>query len=161
MIQLILHLIGDYVLQSDWMAQNKRKSSIAAGAHAVTYSLPFLLLQPSWMAFAVILGTHFLIDRFGLARYVVWLKNVLFQPLALVTLFLPLSKERYDEIMERTKPEQTDYREMAEARRKYAWSNCNATGYPSDAPPWLAVWLLIACDNTLHLLINYLALKHL
>ena len=29
-----------------------------------------------------------------------------------------------------------------------------ATGYPEDTPPWLAVWLLIIADNTLHLLIN-------
>jgi hypothetical protein len=26
MNQLLLHLIGDYVTQSDWMAQNKTKS---------------------------------------------------------------------------------------------------------------------------------------
>jgi hypothetical protein len=36
MIQLILHLLGDYVLQSDRMAQNKTKSSFEA---SVTPSL--------------------------------------------------------------------------------------------------------------------------
>lgn len=75
MIQLILHLIGDYVTQTDWMAQNKTKSNVAAAAHAIVYSLPFLLLQPSLAAFAVILGTHYLIDRYRLARFVVYAKN--------------------------------------------------------------------------------------
>lgn len=48
MIQLILHLVGDYITQTDWMAKNKTKNSFAAGSHALIYSLPFLLLKPSW-----------------------------------------------------------------------------------------------------------------
>ena len=72
---MILHLIGDYVTQTDWMAKNKTKSSFAAACHAVVYSIPFLILQPSMEAFAVILGTHFLIDRFRLARFAVFAKN--------------------------------------------------------------------------------------
>ena len=44
---------------------------------------------------------------------------------------------------------------------EYKWSNCSATGYPSERPAWLAVWLLIIADNTLHLIINYLSLKFL
>ena len=75
MLQLILHLIGDYLLQSDWMALNKTKCSKAAAAHAVTYSLPFLLICPSAEAFLVICITHFFIDRFRLARYVVFAKS--------------------------------------------------------------------------------------
>jgi len=43
MEQLILHLTGDYLLQSDWMALNKIKSNRAAATHALVYSLPFLL----------------------------------------------------------------------------------------------------------------------
>jgi hypothetical protein len=35
------------------------------------------------------------------------------------------------------------------------------TGYAPDVPPFLAVWLLIAADNTLHLAINYAALRWL
>ena len=134
MIQLILHLIGDYCTQSDWMANNKTKRSWPAACHAVIYSLPFLLLRPSWAAFAVILGTHFLIDRFRLARLVVYTKNVILSP---------------------HRPCDLEYIE------RWRWSNCSGTGYPSDAPPWLAVWLLIAADNTLHLAINYTALTYL
>lgn len=144
MLQLILHLIGDYVLQSDWMANNKIKCNKAAAAHAITYSLPFLLLQPSWAAFTVILGSHFLIDRFRLARYVVWFKNVVFGP------WSPSCGCGCDGV-------DSDC-PRCRYRRRLKWSNCSATGYPSDAPPWLAVWLLIAADNTLHLAINYVAL---
>jgi hypothetical protein len=73
--QLVCHAIGDYVLQSDWMATEKIKRSFAAAIHATAYSLPFTFLQPSLAAWAFIVGTHFVIDRWRLARYVVWAKN--------------------------------------------------------------------------------------
>lgn len=126
MSELILHLLGDYVTQSDWMANEKTKQHGAALAHTVIYSLPFLLLRPSVSAFLVILGTHFLIDRYRLARYVVYAKNW-----------------------------------IAPTRYWYPWTQCSATGYHADRPTWLAVWLLIAADNTLHLAINHLALRFL
>jgi hypothetical protein len=73
--QFIAHGVGDYILQSQWMADNKTKHSTAALAHVATYILPFLLLTHSPLALVVIGGTHFLIDRFRLARYLCWLKN--------------------------------------------------------------------------------------
>ena len=74
MEQLILHLTGDYLTQSDWMAQNKTKSTLAALCHVVVYSLPFLLIGTP-MAVGAILVSHFFVDRFRLARYLVWIKN--------------------------------------------------------------------------------------
>ena len=123
MIQLIFHLIGDYVTQSDWMAQNKTKSTFAAFCHATVYSLPFLLIA-SMNAWLVIWSTHLLIDRFRLARFVVYAKNFLSPPASW-----------------------------------QKWQNCSAIGYHKDSPPWLAVWLMIAADNTIHLVINERALK--
>lgn len=82
----------------------------------------FLFLTQSPLALAFILGTHFLIDRFRLARFVVWLKN----------------GYMFTEIGPAT-----------------------ATGYHNDVPPWLAVWLLIVADNTIHLICNGIALAYL
>lgn len=73
--QLLAHAIGDYILQSDWMACEKPSRHIAAAVHAVCYTLPFLLLTRSPIALAAICGSHFVIDRWRLARYVVWAKN--------------------------------------------------------------------------------------
>lgn len=134
MIQLILHLIGDYVTQSDWMAQNKTKSTWAAFCHATVYSLPFLLIA-SFQAWLIIWATHLLIDRFRLARYVVYAKNILLGPA-----FWGFGYST---------------QVGSEALDKLKWSDCSATGYHKDAPPWLSVWLMIAADNTLHLAINY------
>jgi Protein of unknown function (DUF3307) len=73
--QVVCHLVGDYVLQSDWMAQTKTQRSWPAIVHAVTYTLPFLVLSSSWTALGVIAGSHFVIDRWRLARYICWVKN--------------------------------------------------------------------------------------
>lgn len=76
--QLVAHAIGDYILQSDWMASEKTKINSAAAAHALTYTIPFLfLVEWSWLALSVICVTHFIIDRWRLARYVVYAKNFL------------------------------------------------------------------------------------
>lgn len=75
MNQLICHLIGDYIIQNDWMAINKTKNIGVALIHAITYSLPFLFLGPSISALFVVVGTHAFIDRFRLARYIIWFRN--------------------------------------------------------------------------------------
>jgi hypothetical protein len=62
-------------MQSDWMANQKTSSNLAAALHAVTYTLPFLFLRPSRHALSMIAATHFLIDRYRLARFVCWAKN--------------------------------------------------------------------------------------
>ncbi len=71
----IAHLLGDYVVQSDWMAQQKTSSHVPAAAHALSYAACFLPLTRSPKRLAFIAGTHFVIDRWRLARYVVWAKN--------------------------------------------------------------------------------------
>lgn len=78
--QVLAHMVGDYVLQSDYMAAEKTKKSLAALIHAVSYALPFLFFRPSWEALAVIVVTHFVIDRWRLARYVCWIKNLVGPP---------------------------------------------------------------------------------
>jgi len=79
MTQLLLHLIGDYITQSDWMAITKGRSHFAALCHATVYSLPFLLIG-SPAAVLVIWASHFFVDRYRLARYVVFAKNFIGGP---------------------------------------------------------------------------------
>lgn len=71
---LILHFVGDYITQNDWMARGKTKHWFPALVHALTYSLPFAFivgLSPIWV---VIFSTHYLIDRYRLATY--WIRLV-------------------------------------------------------------------------------------
>lgn len=53
----LAHLVGDYILQSHWEAQEKTKRWWPALLHAVTYGLPFLLVTQSPWALLVIVGT--------------------------------------------------------------------------------------------------------
>lgn len=78
MLQLILHGIGDYFLQTDWQALNKKKPGksglYACLKHCTTYSLPFFLIG-SWQAVLAIFTTHFIIDRTNLVTYLLAIKN--------------------------------------------------------------------------------------
>jgi len=78
MIQLLLHLWGDYITQNEWMANNKTSNSakgwLAVFTHATVYSLPFLFIG-SFTSVFVIWITHLFIDKFRLALYLIKLKN--------------------------------------------------------------------------------------
>lgn len=74
---LLAHLTGDYVAQSHWMATEKTKRWLPAILHALTYTACYLLVTRSPLALLAIGGTHAVIDRYRLARYVTWAKNQL------------------------------------------------------------------------------------
>jgi hypothetical protein len=78
---LLAHGVGDYLIQTDWMATEKTKRWLPAVAHGVTYGVAYLFVTQSPAALAVIVLTHIVIDRHRLARHVVWFKN-LFAPKA-------------------------------------------------------------------------------
>ena len=74
---ILCHFVGDYLLQSHWMATQKTERWWPAIVHGVTYTLPFLFLTLSPLALFVIAGTHIVIDRYRLAKHVNWLRNQL------------------------------------------------------------------------------------
>lgn len=122
-IATFCHFLGDYIFQSHWMATAKTEKWGAALVHAVAYTLPFLVVTRNPIALLIIGGTHAVIDRYRLAKRLVWLKNFL-----------------------------------GPRRTWRSWQECSATGYPPETPVWLSTWLMIACDNTVHVGINSLTL---
>ncbi|MDZ7360606.1 MAG: DUF3307 domain-containing protein [candidate division KSB1 bacterium] len=114
MEQLICHLVGDYVLQTNWMVRHKHEKISVAVVHALTYLLPFVLITRSAPALAIIFVTHTLIDHFRLARHLIRLRN-------------------------------------------WCWTD---NGFPEETPSHIAQAVSIVVDNTLHLLINFLAIRY-
>lgn len=129
MLQLILHGIGDYFLQTDYQALNKKKKGLvglkACLAHCITYSLPFLFIG-SWKAVFVVFITHFIIDRTDLVAYLLAFKN---------------GVKKYD-------GDNVEY-------------DISNFGFSKERPFAITIWLYIICDNLLHIICNYLALKYL
>lgn len=105
----VFHLLGDYVTQNDWLANEKTKSFLPAFIHATCYSLPFLWVCGG-LPWVIIYVSHFLIDRYRLAVY--WIKLV-----------------------------------------NWNWGSKNF-GYDDSKPSWMSVWLMIAVDNVIHIVIN-------
>jgi hypothetical protein len=75
---LILHLFGDYILQNDKMAFEKKKKTTKGFWyciwHCLLYTIPFLLITNYIGAFLIFLS-HFLIDRYNIIQYFIKIKN--------------------------------------------------------------------------------------
>jgi Protein of unknown function (DUF3307) len=119
MLQLIIHGIGDYFLQTDYQALNKKKDGWiglwACLKHCITYSLPFLFIG-SWKAVLVIFITHFIIDRTNIVAWLIAYKNGI--------------------------------------------RTIENFGFGLERPFAITIWLYIICDNLLHIICNYVALRY-
>lgn len=70
MMGLIGHLVGDYLLQNDWMALGKKSSSFVCAVHCAIWTACVCLAAGLGLVpFAVLFATHFIQDRTGI---VVW-----------------------------------------------------------------------------------------
>ena len=65
---IFCHLIGDYVLQCDFIAQSKGKNWYHLFVHCMLYCLPFYVVFGLTWQLAVIFITHIVIDALK-ARY--------------------------------------------------------------------------------------------
>lgn len=170
-MSFIAHLVGDYIFQTDHMAQEKTKHWVPAILHGLTYGIPFALLGITWPALVIIVGTHIVIDRYRLAKYIVWAKNQL-APKA----FRPVWRKGPAPVVPVVAPTQsaTDNRTLvndslrnllayqtpkvlSEPQDSTNYAN-KATGYSEKTPDWMAVWLMVIADNTIHIVLNTIAI---
>lgn len=137
MLQLILHGIGDYFLQTDRQALGKKDKGLygfkCCLIHCTTYSLPFLLIG-SWKAVLIIFLTHFAIDRTNFVAYLLAIKNNVKKP-------------------------------IPAGHRSWIWTwpkmyDISNFGFGLNRPFAITIWLYIICDNILHIICNYIALRY-
>jgi hypothetical protein len=67
------HLIGDYFIQNDWMAQKKKESSFRCLVHVITYMIPFLFCGLVWWQLVLIAIQHYIVDR---SNFVKWFMDI-------------------------------------------------------------------------------------
>lgn len=150
MEQLLVHIFGDYVMQSDWMALNKSKKTFPCLVHVLIYTACFLILTTSWKALLVIGLTHFLLDRFHtpMKRFI-WLRGHL--------------NPKFDYPVY-GKCNTTGYYDDSPFNSVHV-NNPSGDGsterYHKPRLFGISIWLYIIHDNWLHLVINYFALKYL
>lgn len=79
---IIGHLVGDYLLQNDWMAMNKKTSSFHCSVHCATWTVCVLLALfianepwPAWTALPLFLS-HYAQDR---TRIINWYMDTMGQ----------------------------------------------------------------------------------
>ncbi len=137
-LQILSHLVGDYFFQTNYQAVNKNKNSWAAVKHCLTYTLCFYLVMVgtnsiNFKSLFWVFATHFLIDRFGLAKY--WFQ---FREVGIVKDLIPFTEEYKKEIRE---------------------NHCPITGLTKDRIEAVKWFVYIVADNTLHLICNYIILN--
>jgi len=121
---ILPHMIGDYALQNDWMAQRKTTLWRAALLHALVYGLPFAPLIAlgalDAQGWCVVVGSHAVIDRLRWGRLLATWLGVGNPSAWTVCLCLKL----------------------------------DPGAQLTPAPAALALWLPILVDNVLHMAIN-------
>ena len=69
----LAHLVGDYIIQTDYMGQGKKKSNLICFIHVITYLTPFIALGVSWQVLLLIGIQHYILDRSDLVvRFMKW-----------------------------------------------------------------------------------------
>ena len=141
---LLCHFVGDFLLQTDWMAMNKGKKTLNCLVHVLIYTACFTVLTLSWKALLFIAVTHFTFDRFPIIiKKLIYWKNHF--PTGKYPSFSHCSTTGYYDDSPYNKPE-TD---LTLSERK-------AFGEPRHF--FITVWLYIVTDNVLHLICNLIAL---
>ena len=85
-ILLVSHFMGDYVLQTDFLAKTKGDNIWHLFIHSVLYSFPFMIAFGFNWKVPFIIGTHIIIDALK-ARYKV-INYVIDQVLHLIVLMI-------------------------------------------------------------------------
>jgi hypothetical protein len=72
---ILAHLIGDYILQNDWMALGKKRSNSICLVHVLTYLIPFLFTGLVWWGIVLIGIEHFIQDRTNIILWFMRMKG--------------------------------------------------------------------------------------
>ena len=76
-VLIVLHSVGDFLLQTDWMAKEKGKSWLPLVAHVAVWTACMLpaavwLFDPLWLLWLA--GTHLVLDGTGFVRW--WMTSI-------------------------------------------------------------------------------------
>jgi len=76
-LAIIGHLVGDYLLQNDWMALNKKKAGLPLAVHCFLWAMSVQLFAgwfPNPAVFAVLYITHIIQDGTNIVMW--WMTKV-------------------------------------------------------------------------------------
>lgn len=73
---IIGHMVGDFILQNDWMATNKKSNSFPCLVHCTLWTSSVMFFSGEFNIFLALwlFLTHFAIDRTGFISW--WMINI-------------------------------------------------------------------------------------
>lgn len=147
----ICHFVGDFWLQTDWMAMNKGKKTLNCLVHVLIYTSCFTVLTLSWKALLFIGVTHFILDRFHII-----LKKLIYWKNHFPTFDYPPfeycdTTGYYDDSPYNSA---TKY----EGNNKIIMDTFVKKTWGQPRLFFVTPWLYIISDNVLHLICNFIAI---
>ena len=140
---LLCHFVGDFWLQTDWMAMNKGRKSWNCLVHVLIYTSCFLLLTTSWKALLFIGVTHFIFDRWHvILKRMIWWRN-----------HFPTGKYPPFRLCNTT-----GYYDDSPYNSYTPLNKFVIKRYGQPRLFFITMWLYIVQDNLLHLICNLIAL---
>jgi len=69
-------MVGDYLLQNDWLALGKKRSSVICAIHCTVWTIAVLVFANNynWLLALWLFTTHFAIDRTAFISW--WMNNI-------------------------------------------------------------------------------------
>lgn len=71
---IVGHLVGDYLLQNDWMALHKKQSSFRCAVHCALWSTAVAALTGWWAWWPLLFVLHFAQDRTNVVAW--WMDSI-------------------------------------------------------------------------------------
>ncbi|MBC8105775.1 MAG: DUF3307 domain-containing protein [Anaerolineae bacterium] len=70
-LAIVGHMVGDYLLQNDWLAEGKKRSSLICALHCAIWVLSVCVATSCWIPWVIafLFITHFAQDRTGFVRW--------------------------------------------------------------------------------------------
>jgi hypothetical protein len=76
LLAIIGNLVGDYLLQNDWMALNKKSRSFPCVVHCTLWTVAVCMFAGwyKWQVVSILFLTHFIQDRTQIIQF--WMKTI-------------------------------------------------------------------------------------
>lgn len=90
---IVCHIIGDYVFQTTYIAEEKKKNAYIMFVHCIAYCIPFILRYNMTYKIVILFTTHIIIDTLKThTKYINYWQDQVMHYIIAIVLFVIFEK---------------------------------------------------------------------